>query len=531
MPKDRPLEGLVEEENERARRRRDRLRTAAGAVAAAFSELPFVQKVVLFGSAARDPETTWRRYRGYGRVEVERECDDVDLAVWLTDLTDLAALQRARNKTAGRLDREFELGVANHQIEVFVMEPRTNRYLGRLCTTNACPRPGKEACWATGCGAPLHLKQIEGFAFQPEALSPDRSEVLFERGRAPEALEKRKPRKRLRPWEEPLQIRGLPWFGEFGGGYHRLPFRIESEIGRDLWWCARNTSGARIRFASNTSQLGIKADFTPYDGSARTNMSLSGVLGIDVYADGSYWKTIVRLEGGEFEEMFFREVARKRREFTVYLPLYHSIDVKRVLFDEDAEVLPPTPFAVEGPVVFYGTSITQGGCASRPGLSYQARLCRALNLDFVNLGFSGLGRGDLPVAQAMARLDASCYVLDYGQNNPTVEEMDRVYLPFLRTIREAKPDTPIVLTTPISYAAELWIPGFHEEREQRRDVVRRAYLTQREAGDQRIFMIEGKDLLSLEDGDGQVDGAHPNDLGFAKMAAAMQPLLREALGL
>jgi hypothetical protein len=194
MPKDRALEELVEEDNARARRRRERLRTAGDAVAAALAEVPCVQKVVLFGSVVRDPETIWRRYRGYGRVAVERRCGDADLAVWVSDLTELATLQRVRNKTAGRLDRELELGVPHHQIEIFLMEPGTDRYLGRLCTTNACPRPGKEECWTTGCGAPLHLKQIDGFAFRPEALSPDRSEVLFERGRPPEALEKRKPR-------------------------------------------------------------------------------------------------------------------------------------------------------------------------------------------------------------------------------------------------------------------------------------------------------------------------------------------------
>ena len=116
--------------------------------------------------------------------------------------------------------------------------------------------------------------------------------------------------------------------------------------------------------------------------------------------------------------------------------------------DDNARIEPPAPFAAAKPVLFYGSSITQGGCASRGGLSYQAMLGRALNLDFVNLGFSGNGRGEPEVARAVAEVDASCFVIEFAQNCPTVEELRERYTPFLEVVRAAHPRTPIVCLTP-----------------------------------------------------------------------------------
>src|SRR5208283_5052762 len=112
------------------------------------------------------------------------------------------------------------------------------------------------------------------------------------------------------------------------------------------------------------------------------------------------------------------------------------------------------PWALPRPVVFYGTSITQGGCASRSGMSYQAILGRMLNIDFVNLGFSGNGMGEPEMAQAVGDIDAACYVLDFGQNNQKVEALEKVYAPFLATLRAKHPDTPILAITPIYSARE-----------------------------------------------------------------------------
>ncbi len=152
-------------------------------VAAAMAEIPSVQRVVLFGSAAL-PLTRevprWRKHRRLG-LEIGHHCKDVDLAVWLDDLSCLRALQRCRNVTANEYYRATDFGVAHHQIDVFVMEPGTNRYLGRLCMFRECPRDDKPECRVPGCGSTPHLRQHEDFTLRLEALAPERSVVLFSR--------------------------------------------------------------------------------------------------------------------------------------------------------------------------------------------------------------------------------------------------------------------------------------------------------------------------------------------------------------
>jgi len=156
----------------------------AKCIAAAMAEISSVHRVVLFGSTALPlarEAPRWRKYRGLG-LEIAHQCKDVDLAVWLDDLSCLRALQRARNVTVNEYCRATGFGVAQHQIEVFLLEHGTDRYLGRLCIFSACPKAGESECRVRGCGDPPHLRQHEDFTLKPEALAPERSVVLFDRG-------------------------------------------------------------------------------------------------------------------------------------------------------------------------------------------------------------------------------------------------------------------------------------------------------------------------------------------------------------
>jgi lysophospholipase L1-like esterase len=326
-----------------------------------------------------------------------------------------------------------------------------------------------------------------------------------------------------------LKLEGLPWYERNGKHMWRLPCDLKDSIGRDLWEVSTNSSGARIRFASDTTMLGM---VVKYENVAHSdNMCLIGSTGIDVYVDNHFWNCIFPKGDGEMESFFFKNAERKLREYTINLPLYHDIEVLKVVFDDDAEIKPPAPYALPRPVVFYGTSITQGGCASRAGLSYQGMLSRELNIDYVNLGFSGLGKGEPQVARAMAEIDAACYVLDYAQNNETIEEFEEVYLPFIMEIRKVRPDTPIIITTPIFYTSENWNVKNRKFQNDRRDVVRKAYKARLEAGDGNIHLLEWNEVIGFEDGEGQVDGAHPNDLGFFRMSQGMKGLLKKVLAL
>ncbi|MGO8750165.1 MAG: hypothetical protein ACLQNE_29820 [Thermoguttaceae bacterium] len=175
-------EEQVARTNQEMLRRLAEFRTAAGLVGQALAELPQVQKVVLFGSVAAPLSKEIPRFREFRRagVAVWHECKDVDLAVWVSDLEDLKSLQRARARALNALFQERDIGVAHHQVDMFLFEPGSDRYLGRLCPFGQCPK-GRQECLVPGCGQKPYLQQHLDFAFQPESLGPDKSVLLFAR--------------------------------------------------------------------------------------------------------------------------------------------------------------------------------------------------------------------------------------------------------------------------------------------------------------------------------------------------------------
>jgi hypothetical protein len=328
---------------------------------------------------------------------------------------------------------------------------------------------------------------------------------------------------------EQLPVFGLPWFRETAPELWRLPARLKGVVRDPVWNLATQPSGGRIRFTTDSSAVAVRLR---YDRHGRMhNMCTIGQMGVDLYADDRYWRTVFPTEVGELESSCFSEAPRHRRLITLYLPLYHPVTVLAVGVDDDATLEPPTPFAVPKPVVFYGSSITQGGCASRGGLSYQAILGRALNLDFVNLGFSGNGRGEPELARAVAEIDASCFVVDFAQNCPTVEELRERYSPFLRVIRAERPQAPIVCITPVFSTRELYSAEARDRLEAMRRVIREAVRERHDNHDDRITLVEGHDLLGPDGFEGFVDGTHPNDLGFRDMASGLRPVLARVLSL
>lgn len=174
----------IKSQNEHLWRRWEQFRLAGERVASALSELPEVQKISLIGSCARPLWKEVPRFREYrrARIEVWHEVKDVDLAVWLTEFGRLKELHRAKMAALNDLLATKKIGVASHQVEIFLFEPGSDRYQGRLCAFAACPK-GKPDCQVEGCGRIRFLKRHENFRWRPEALSPDRSFVFYENGR------------------------------------------------------------------------------------------------------------------------------------------------------------------------------------------------------------------------------------------------------------------------------------------------------------------------------------------------------------
>lgn len=339
----------------------------------------------------------------------------------------------------------------------------------------------------------------------------------------------------LAPTNRLLEINGLPWFQENGGSLSRLPLRLKTTFRKEVWSLAQCPSGGRIRFRTDSSRLAIRLEYGSPPNMA--NMHAFGQTGVDLYVDGNYLVGAVadqEAKGGKIYEPIlfdFSSLPRQEREITLYLPLYKPVKVLGIGVDEGAKITAAKSFAVAKPVVFYGTSITQGGCASRAGMSYQGILGRQLNLDFVNLGFSGNGLGEPEVARAVAEIDASCYVLDFGANHKTFEAMKAVYAPFLDYIRKEHPATPIVVMTLLHTSRENRIPSLGREWPERRRFIADLVQARIQAGDKKLYLVDGATLLGPTPDEAFVDGGHPNDLGFYWMAQGLTPTLKKALKL
>jgi len=172
----------IHQEDQLMLRRQEQFRMAAGYIAGRLSGIPEVQKVVLFGSVAKPLKKEMPRFYRFRRegIAISHECQDVDIAVWLSNLNGLKVIQKARSWALNELLTDEQIGVAHHQVDIFMMEPETNRYLGRLCTFGSCPKR-KNTCHVVGCGAIKFLRQHEDFKFDSSGLDKEVSIVLFER--------------------------------------------------------------------------------------------------------------------------------------------------------------------------------------------------------------------------------------------------------------------------------------------------------------------------------------------------------------
>jgi len=333
--------------------------------------------------------------------------------------------------------------------------------------------------------------------------------------------------------DQRLEVDGLYWYKGNQAELLRLPLRARTLVSQSVWEQAACPSGGRIRFRTDARTLAIRLEYP--SAPDMLNMHSMGQTGVDLYADGIYRMTaFARADAGPghtYERTYFRfeKEARMEREIVLYLPLYKPVKVLAIGVDTDARLMPAHRFALPKPIVFYGTSITQGGCASRPGLSYPALLGRMLGSDFINLGFSGSGLGAVEEAQLVAEIDGSCFVLDFGINNGTVDALQKVYPEFLKVIRGRHPYTPILVITPIYESREFWPGGEPPPWAAMRACIRAEVARRADAGDRHIAIVDGTALLGPSDGDALTDGTHPNDYGFRLIAERLAPHLRRLL--
>jgi lysophospholipase L1-like esterase len=228
------------------------------------------------------------------------------------------------------------------------------------------------------------------------------------------------------------------------------------------------------------------------------------------------------------EALLAEGLTQEKREYLLYLPLYNGVESVEIGLPSGAVFEPaPDRFAGRKAILFYGTSIVQGGCASRPGMAHAAILGRMLDWPIINLGFSGNAKSEPEVAQLLAGLDPAVYVLDSLPNLSAEETAERLE-PFVKTIRAAHPKTPIVLVENVTYADSPFKQARLSKVVAVNSLLKKLYDKMKSDGDAAVYYVPAGSLLG-SDGEDTVDGTHPTDLGFLRMAEGMAPVLKEAL--
>ncbi len=331
-------------------------------------------------------------------------------------------------------------------------------------------------------------------------------------------------------WHEATEfdIEGQGWT-ETQSPYDRLPTHAKGSVPESVWGLGKQSAGLCARFQTTARTVSVRWELTS-ESLAMPHMPGTGVSGVDFYrraADGS-WQFVQNgrpaARTGNMMNANLPDSAAMT-ECLVYLPLYNGVKQVEIGVPAGAmlEKAAQRPAAKRRPIVYYGTSIAQGGCASRPGNAHVAMLGRMLDRPMINLGFSGSGRMEPAVSQLLSELDPALYAIDclWNIGGMTDEDFTSRVTTLVQNIRKTRPLTPILFVGQ-SHIHPGAAPSHFEQLQER--VVKGL----RAGGIPGLSLCPGNILLG-SDGDGTVDGVHPNDLGFRRHADALAPILTNLL--
>jgi hypothetical protein len=314
----------------------------------------------------------------------------------------------------------------------------------------------------------------------------------------------------------------------------RVSKKIFPLMSNSLRRLSKYTAGGRIRFRTNSPYIIVEVELMPELCFAH-HMPATGTASVDVFTgsgkNSKFRQTIICPNQMKYEGIcnLKNEADGILEDITLNLPLYNGVNKLRIGLKKDSIIEAPLPYSIDKPVVYYGSSITQGGCASRPSNSYSAIVSRWLDCDHINLGFSGNGFGELFIAEYIAGLDMSACVIDAfnikeEKHEKELERINAVHEPFFKAIRTRHLDLPIIIIS-----SPYVIPD-KPEHEEYRTIIEQTYINAVKAGDRNTYYIDGKKIYGSKDIDAcTVDGTHPNDLGFMRIAETIHPVLKKAL--
>ena len=318
--------------------------------------------------------------------------------------------------------------------------------------------------------------------------------------------------------DEPFKLYGL--CREAGEqDFKRLPHSFPPTVNNPVVTAVyKKTAGLRVRFKTDSARIILKCVLP--EKANIPHMAITGSSCFDIYVDGKYFNVFrpgidtngkysedKNMDGGYASGYSLKGEGVK--DILIHFPLYNEVSDVFIGLEEGAQVLPAEDYKYEKPVLFYGSSITQGACASHPGNSYIAMLARKFDFNFINLGFSGGCRAELEFARYIAGLDLTAFVMDYDHNAPSLAQLEATHEPFFKEFRKLRPDVPVIFISASDHNSS------YESRAKRREVIRKTYANAIANGDQNVYIVDG--LKAYEEVGVEfctVDGVHPNDLGF-----------------
>lgn len=324
---------------------------------------------------------------------------------------------------------------------------------------------------------------------------------------------------------EPFRIYGLM---REDGHFTRMPRSVVENANRCAFLHHTDTAGARVRFVTDSDEIAIRVELEGFR--KIPHMPLTGTAGFDLYATSEeyterYCGTFIPpIDLQDGYETSVNTLDRLSKTVTINFPLWSCVKKVYVGIPEGATLSRAPDYAIEQPVLLYGSSITQGGCVSKPGSSYALILSRRLNCNIRNLGLSGGAKAEDSVIDYLCKQDMRVFILDYDHNAPDPEYLQSTHEKLFKAVRACHPDVPIIMMS----RPKLYL---EESYKRRREIVRQTYRNALAAGDKNVYYIDNEQLTALVGYDGMVDGIHPTDSGHLSMACAIAPVLRKILKL
>lgn len=314
--------------------------------------------------------------------------------------------------------------------------------------------------------------------------------------------------------------------------YERLPAYLRGKTTRPaIWQLGKNCSGLAIRFRSNSTSISAKWELL--ENVSMNHMTETGIKGLDLYAwSKDHWQFVNtgRPNGKVNDKVIISNMSPDEREYLLFLPLYDGMTSLSIGIDSTASISQPELNLpnTKSPIIYYGTSISQGGCASRPGMSGTNILTRWLNREFINLGFSGNGQLDYEIAGVMAkRHDAALFVLDFIPNVNNRQIIDKMEN-FIKIIRDENPDTPILLVESVIFPHSVYDMSIRKVVNEKDSLLREEYIKLRKKGDKHLYYLSSENLIG-NDGEATVDGIHLTDLGFMRSSKIIYKAIKRIL--